>query len=115
MAVFGGRHRRKYRIPEIEVTPYNSDVVEAELENVRRTATSNGDVSAVDPDEPPLDPGATDRAYWYHRARRHARIEHRRAMRRAGARFWLVLLVLVAVTVAIAVFVAHDVQRLFGV
>jgi len=66
-------------------------------------------------DAPPLDPGAIDRAYRHHRARRYARIERRRATRRAGARFWLVLLVLVAVTVAIAVFVAHDVQRLFGI
>ena len=87
-----------------------ADVVED-----RGTVTAGADVGQSEPDAPPLDPGAIDRAYWHHRARRHARVERRRATRRAGARFWLVLLVLVAVTVAIVVFIAHDIQRLFGI
>jgi hypothetical protein len=74
-----------------------------------------GEVAGDEDDAPPLDPEAIDRAYWYHRARRRARIEHRRATRRAGVRFWLVLLVLLAVTLAIVVFIAQEVQRLFGV
>ena len=77
--------------------------------------TVGADLGAGETDGPPLDPGAVDRAYWHHRARRHARVEHRRATRRAGARFWLVLLVLVAVTVVIVVFIAQEVQRLFGI
>ena len=77
--------------------------------------TARADLGPGETDAPPLDPGAVDRAYWHHRARRHARVEHRRATRRAGARFWLVLLVLLAVTVAIVVFIAHDIQRLFGI
>ena len=77
--------------------------------------TARGDTRPVEADAPPLDPAAVDRAYWHHRARRHARVERRRATRRAGARFWLVLLVLVSVTVAIVVFIAHDIQRLFGI
>lgn len=81
----------------------------------RGTVATRGDVGPGEADAPPLDPSAIDRAYWRHRARRHARVERRRATRRAGARFWLVLLVLVAVTVAIVVFIAHDIQRLFGV
>ncbi len=79
------------------------------------TVTAGAELGTTDDDAPPLDPGAVDRAYWHHRARRRARIEHRRATRRAGARFWLVLLVLVAVTIAIVVFIAQDVQRLFGI
>jgi hypothetical protein len=66
-------------------------------------------------EEPPLDPDAIERAYWHHRARRHARIAHRRETRRAGARFWLVMLVLAAVSIALAVFIVQQVQHLFGI
>lgn len=90
-------------------------MVEADVVEDRGTATARVDAGPGEADAPPLDPGAIDRAYWHHRARRYARVERRRAMRRAGARFWLVLLLLLAVTVAIAVFIAHDIQRLFGI
>lgn len=79
------------------------------------TVTAGTDLASDETEAPPLDPGAIDRAYWHHRARRHARIERARATRRAGARFWLVLLLLLAVTCAIVVFIAQEVQRLFGV
>ena len=92
------------------VTPYNPDVAQ----DAGRVIAA-ADFGRDDSEEPPLDPSAVDRAYWYHRARRQARVERRRATRRAGARFWLVLLVLVAVTVAFVVFIAHDIQRLFGI
>ncbi len=65
-------------------------------------------------EDPPIDPSAVDRAYSVHRARRRARIEATRARRHARVRFWLVLLVLVGATVALAVTVWHEVQRLFG-
>ncbi|MEP6892468.1 MAG: hypothetical protein ABI927_01700 [Gaiellaceae bacterium] len=110
MTIFGRRHRRKYLIPETWITPYNPEVVK----DGGRVATS-ANFGADETDEPPLDPDAIDRAYWHHRARRHARVERRRATRRAGARFWFFLLVLLAVTVAFVVFIAHDVQRLFGI
>jgi hypothetical protein len=91
-------------------------VVEAGVIEDSGTVTAGAsDVGSDETDAPPLDRGAIDRAYWHHRARRHARVERRRATRRAGARFWLVLLVLVAVTVAIVVFIAQEVQRLFGI
>jgi len=67
------------------------------------------------PNEPPLDPDAVERAYWHHRARRYARIERRRESRRAGARFWLVMLLLAAASLALAVFIAEQVQHLFGI
>jgi len=84
----------------------------------------NGSLGLHDPDEPgeppasdepPLDPDAVERAYWHHRARRYARIERRRETRRAGARFWLVMLLLLAVSVALAVFIVQQVQHLFGI
>jgi hypothetical protein len=65
--------------------------------------------------EPPLDPFAVADAYRLHRARRRARIEHLREKRRAGLRFWLVVLVLVAASVALVVLVVDEVQRLFGI
>jgi hypothetical protein len=49
-----------------------------------------------------------------HRARRKARIEHRRRTRRAGVRFWVVLLVLLVLSVALSVTIWHEIQRLFG-
>jgi len=84
---------------------------------VERTGTvaARAELADGEDEAPPLDPEAIDRAYWYHRARRRARTEHRRATKRAGARFWLVLLILLAVTVAIVVFIAQEVQRLFGI
>jgi hypothetical protein len=66
-------------------------------------------------DEPPLDPVAIERAYRLHRARRRARVEHQREKRRAGLRFWLVVLVLIASSIALAVLIVDEVQRLFGV
>ena len=64
---------------------------------------------------PPVDPApAVDRAYHLHRARRRARIEHRRNTRRASLRFWIFLLVLLGLTVFLAVTVWREIQRLFG-
>jgi hypothetical protein len=49
-----------------------------------------------------------------HRARRNARIEHRRRSRRAGIRFWLVLVILLVASVALSVTIWHEIQALFG-
>lgn len=65
-------------------------------------------------DAPPIDPEAVARAYRVHRARRRARVERKRAIRRAGRRFWLVLLLLLAGAVTIAAAVWQEIQRLFG-
>jgi hypothetical protein len=65
-------------------------------------------------DAPPFDPVAVDRAYLQERARRRARIERSRARRRAGVRFWLVVLVLIAVSVLLTVTILNEVERLFG-
>ncbi len=65
-------------------------------------------------DSPPIDPDAIEDAYRYHRARRRARVAHRRNLKLAGVRFWLVLLLLVVASVALAVTVWGQVQQLFG-
>ncbi|HUQ23702.1 MAG TPA: hypothetical protein VM049_11885 [Gaiellaceae bacterium] len=65
-------------------------------------------------DAPPFDPVAVDRAYLQERARRRARTERSRARRRAGLRFWLVLLGLVAVSVLLTLTIWREVERLFG-
>ena len=49
-----------------------------------------------------------------HRARRKARIEHRTRTRRAGIRFWLVLLLLLVASVALSVTIWREIQSLFG-
>src|SRR3989337_1822721 len=63
------------------------------------TRSPAGDEDAPPSDPIPFDPVAVDRAYLQERARRRARFERSRARRRAGLRFWLVLLGLVAVSV----------------
>jgi anti-sigma-K factor RskA len=63
---------------------------------------------------PPIDPDAVRRAYRFHRARRRARIEHRRRTRWAGARFWLVVAALLAVVILLVVGLSHEIEQLFG-
>ena len=65
-------------------------------------------------DAPPFDPVAVDRAYLQERARRRARSERSRARRRAGLRFWLVLLGLIVVSVLLTLTIWREVERLFG-
>jgi hypothetical protein len=63
---------------------------------------------------PPHDPIAIDRAYLQERARRRARLERTRARRRATARYWTVLVLLLAVSVVFIVTTWREVERLFG-
>ena len=65
-------------------------------------------------DAPSLDPEAIRRSYQHHRARREARKERVRRSRWAGARFWVVLLLLVAACVLLAMTTWHEIGRLFG-
>jgi hypothetical protein len=66
------------------------------------------------PEAPPVDPMAVDRAYHFYRARRYAKIEHRRATRMAHARFWVILGILVLAVLVLGVTVWDEVTRLFG-
>ena len=69
----------------------------------------------VGPDDVPLvDHEAVRDTVRLHRARRKARTEHRKRTRRAGMRFWLVLIVLLVASVALSVTIWHEIQRLFG-
>jgi hypothetical protein len=63
---------------------------------------------------PALDPDAVRRSYQEHRARRRARIEHDRRNRWAGARFWVVFLLLVAAFAVLALTTWREIGRLFG-
>jgi anti-sigma-K factor RskA len=65
-------------------------------------------------EEPPLDPGAIERAYRLHRARRAARERWHREKRWAGVRFWLVLILVLAATVLLAARTLGEIERLFG-
>jgi len=68
----------------------------------------------ADPDEPPVDPEAIDRAYRYHRARRNAKLRRKHEKARANLRFALVLAVLLALAIAIMLTLWHEVQQVFG-
>jgi len=63
---------------------------------------------------PPVDPIAVDRAYLVHRARRQARLDRVRASRRAGLRFWLVLLGLLVGSIVLGFSIWREIERLFG-
>ncbi|MBA2293523.1 MAG: hypothetical protein H0W16_00150 [Actinobacteria bacterium] len=78
--------------------------------HVRRGAAGTLDAS----DSPSPDPDAVRRSYQVHRARRRARVEHHRRSRRAGARFWIVLVLLVAACGLLAMTTWREIGRLFG-
>ncbi len=63
----------------------------------------------------PIDPAAANRAYHFYRAKRHARVEHRRATRRAQLRFWAVLGLLLLACLVVAVTVWTEIARIFGI
>jgi hypothetical protein len=65
-------------------------------------------------DVPPVDPYAVDRAYRLERAKRRARAERQRASRHAAIRFFVTLLLLLALSVALVIVVWRQVQDLFG-
>jgi len=78
-------------------------------------AARRGVAGALDPGElPEVDPDAVRRSYHLHRARRRARVEHGRRAKRAGARFWVVFVLLVAACVFLALTTWREVGRLFG-
>jgi len=82
-------------------------------DNVRE-ATRRGVADAAPDESLMLDPDAVARSYRLHRARRKARVERRRRTKRAGARFWVVLVLLVAVFCLLALTTWREVGRLFG-
>jgi hypothetical protein len=63
---------------------------------------------------PPLDPAAVERAYRLERAKRRARSERDRALRRARIRFFGVLLALLGLAGALGLTAWQQIQRLFG-
>lgn len=65
-------------------------------------------------DVPVVDHEAVRDTVRLHRARRKARTEYRKRTRRAGIRFWLVLVVLLVASVALSVTIWQEIQRLFG-
>ena len=65
-------------------------------------------------DVPVVDHEAVRDTVRFHRARRKARIAHRKRTRRAGISFWLVLLALVVASAAVSILIWHQIQNLFG-
>jgi len=67
------------------------------------------------PEEAPtVDADAVRERYQRQKAVRRAKIERRKQTKRAGARFWLVLLLLVAGFLVLAVTTWHEIGQLFG-
>jgi hypothetical protein len=68
----------------------------------------------AEPDDPPVDPEAIDRAYRYHRARRNAKLRRKQEKARARLRFVLTLSVLLAIAIFLMLTIWHEVQNVFG-
>jgi hypothetical protein len=66
------------------------------------------------PEDPPVDPGAIDRAYHYHRARRNARVRRKREKSNARLRFLVTFFVLVGLAVFLMLTTWSEVQKVFG-
>jgi hypothetical protein len=62
----------------------------------------------------PVDASTIELRYRYHRARRQALERHQQEQRLARYRFYITLLVLLAIAVAFVVGSWHEIQRLFG-
>jgi anti-sigma-K factor RskA len=69
---------------------------------------------AAEEEAPPLDPEAVERAYRLHRARRAARERWHREKRWASFRFWLVLVLVLAVAALLAARTLGEIERVFG-
>ena len=65
-------------------------------------------------DDPPVDPHAVQRRLRRERAKRRARIEHRRGQRIAGLRFLVLIGVLVFLTLFLSLSIWEKIRALFG-
>jgi hypothetical protein len=65
-------------------------------------------------EDPPIDPFAVERRLRRARAKRRARIEHRREQRIAGLRYLVLIGVLVFVTLFIGLSIWEKIRTLFG-
>ena len=81
---------------------------------VARLGTQIAREEALPEEEPPLDPGAVERAYRFHRARRAARERRHRERRYAGLRFWFVLAVVLVAAAFLAARTLGEIEQLFG-
>jgi hypothetical protein len=68
----------------------------------------------MEPESPPVDPGAVDRAYYYHRARRKARLRRRRERTNARLRFLVTFLVLAGLALFLMLTTWSEVEKVFG-
>jgi hypothetical protein len=93
------------------VRSYASRVAEDVREGVRPAGVAR---ATAEGETPALDPDAVRRSYQHHRARRRARVEHTRRTKRAGTRFWVVFVLLVAAFVLLALTTWREIGRLFG-
>jgi hypothetical protein len=65
---------------------------------------------------PPIDdPHAVRRAFIEQRYRRVARLEHRRELKRARRRFWILVVTLFLVAVFLSVTIWEQIQSVFGI
>lgn len=70
----------------------------------------------VEQGTPPIDdPMAVHRAFRQHRRKRLARIEHRRELKQASRRFWILVAALFMLAVFLSVTIWEQIQSMFGI
>ena len=65
-------------------------------------------------EDAPLEPSTVELRSRYHRAQRQARLRRREENRLARYRFYIAMMVLLAIAVAFVIGAWHEIQRLFG-
>ncbi|MEO8290292.1 MAG: hypothetical protein ABI649_04780 [Gaiellaceae bacterium] len=65
-------------------------------------------------DDPPIDPVAVERGLAHARAKRRARVEHKRELRRARLRFLFLLLALVFLVIFLSLSIWEKIRDVFG-
>jgi hypothetical protein len=98
---FGSAIRPLGAAPSGWLPPYNSRVAKAEP-------------TALQEEDPPLDPDAVQRAYRLHRQRRLARERRQREQRWASVRFWVVLTLVLVAAIVLAARTLGEIERVFG-
>jgi hypothetical protein len=68
-----------------------------------------------EPTPPVEDPVAVHQAFRQHRRKRLARLEHRRELRQASRRYWLLVAALFMLAVFLSVTIWEQIQSMFGI
>ena len=106
--------KRRLCEASLRAAPFSQTLQSSYTSLVARLGTQIAPDEPLSDEEPPLDPGAVERAYHFHRARRAARERRHRERKRASLRFWFVLAVVLVAAAFLAARTLGEIEQLFG-